>query len=231
MRYLIIGLGIYGSNLAIDLTNMGHEVIGADVKPSLVEAIKDYISTAYIIDSTDEISLSVLPLKNVDLVIVAIGENFGASIKTVALLKKLGVKHIYARAIDKLHESILEGFDIDRILTPEQRAAADLVNEMGLGSEIESLKIDDDWYVLKFTAPDFFVGQKYASVDFRHTYGMELIAVTRRIESRNVLGIMRYHLKRIDISSEPDIKVEKGDTFTCIGTAKSYKALFTHVDL
>ncbi|MBD5324623.1 MAG: TrkA family potassium uptake protein [Bacteroides sp.] len=231
MRYLIIGLGIYGSNLAIDLTNMGHEVIGADVKPSLVESIKDYISTAYIIDSTDEISLSVLPLKNVDLVIVAIGENFGASIKTVALLKKLGVKHIYARAIDKLHESILEGFDIDRILTPEQRAASDLVNEMGLGSEIESLKLDDEWYVLKFTAPDFFVGEKYSAIDFRHTYDMELIAVTRRIESRNVLGIMRYHLQRIDISGEQDIKVEKGDTFTCLGTAKSYKALFTHVDL
>ena len=69
---------------------MGHEVIGADVNASLVEAIKDYISTAYIIDSTDEISLSVLPLKNVDLVIVAIGENFGASIRTVALLKNSG---------------------------------------------------------------------------------------------------------------------------------------------
>lgn len=141
MRYLIIGLGIYGANLAIDLTNMGHEVIGADKNPSLVESIKDFISTAYIIDSTDEMSLSVLPLKNVDLVIVAIGENFGASIRTVALLKKLEVKHIFARAIDKLHEAILEGFHIDRILTPEQRAASDLVNEMGLGAEIESMRM------------------------------------------------------------------------------------------
>lgn len=87
MRYLIIGLGIYGSNLAVDLANMGHEVIGADINPALVEGIKDNISTAYIIDSTDETSLSVLPLKNVDLVIVAIGENFGASIRTVAVLK------------------------------------------------------------------------------------------------------------------------------------------------
>ena len=89
MRYLIIGLGIYGSNLAVDLTRMGHEVIGADKNPSLVEGIKDYISTAYIIDSTDESALSVLPLKNVDIVIVAIGESFGASIRTVAILKKL----------------------------------------------------------------------------------------------------------------------------------------------
>ena len=89
MRYLIIGLGIYGTNLAIDLTNMGHEVIGADVNHSLVDAIKDYISTAYILDATDESALTALPLNNVDLVIVAIGENFGASIRIVALLKKL----------------------------------------------------------------------------------------------------------------------------------------------
>ena len=118
MRYLIIGLGIYGSNLATDLTDMGHEVIGADHNPTLVEQVKDKISTAYIIDSTDEAALSVLPLKTVDLVIVAIGENFGASVKTVALLRKLGVKRIYARAVDDIHETILQGFKVDRILTP-----------------------------------------------------------------------------------------------------------------
>ena len=54
MRYLIIGLGIYGSNLARDLTDMGHEVIGADNKKSNVDAIKDYISTVYLLDATDE---------------------------------------------------------------------------------------------------------------------------------------------------------------------------------
>ncbi|MDE5687639.1 MAG: TrkA family potassium uptake protein [Paramuribaculum sp.] len=230
MRYLIIGLGIYGSNLAIDLTNMGHEVIGADVNPSLVESIKDYISTAYIIDSTDELSLSVLPLKNVDLVIVAIGENFGASIKTVAILKKLGVEHIFARAIDKLHESILEGFAIDRILTPEQRAAKDLVHEMGLGSAIESLKIDDDNYILKFAVPDYFIGMKYGSIDFEHTYGMTLVALTRPVSSRNMLGIERRHLQLVDSNDIADTEAAKGDILTCLGTVKSYHDLFRHIE-
>ena len=104
MRYLIIGLGICGTNLAKDLTDMGNEVIGADINATIVAAIKDYISTAYIIDSTDESAIGALPLKSVDLVIVAIGEQFGASIKTVALLRKLGVRKIYARAIDDLQD-------------------------------------------------------------------------------------------------------------------------------
>lgn len=231
MKYLIIGLGIYGSNLAIDLTNMGHEVIGCDRDSTLVEQIKDFISTAYVIDSTDEISLSVLPLKNVDLVIVAIGENFGASIRTVAILKKLGVKHIFARAIDNLHESILEGFDIERILTPEQRAATDLVHEMGLGTEIESMAIDDDWYVLKFTVPDYLVGLKYSAIDFKRTYAMELMAVTRKTPCRNAIGVERLHSRRIRPEDDPDMRVETGDVIVCLGTAKSYKELFAHVDL
>ncbi|MDE5837480.1 MAG: TrkA family potassium uptake protein [Paramuribaculum sp.] len=229
MRYLIIGLGIYGSNLAIDLTKMGHEVIAADVNPSLVESIKDLISTAYIIDSTDEISLGVLPLNNVDIVIVAIGENFGASIKTVALLKQEGVKHIYARAIDKLHESILEGFNIDRILTPEQRAAEDLVHEMTLGSEVDCIKIDDSNYVLKFRVPDFMVGLKYSSLNLQQTYSLRLIAVTRPKESMNILGISRQHNEMLTVEELEDAKVESLDILTCVGTAKSFRELSNHI--
>jgi hypothetical protein len=228
MRYLIIGLGIYGSNLAIDLTNMGHEVIGADKNPSLVESIKDYISTAYIIDSTDEVSLSVLPLKNVDLVIVAIGENFGASIRTVAILKKIGVKHIYARAIDKLHESILEGFSIDRIITPEQRAASDLVNEMSLGNDTESLRLDDNHYIIKFRVPEFYVGMRYSSMDLYKDFSLQLITAMRKEESRNLLGIEHKRFAVLPDLDSPDLRIESGDMITCMGTPDDFRALFRH---
>lgn len=63
MRYLIIGLGIYGANLARDLAAQGHEVIGADASRATVDAIKDYIATAYVVDTTEEVALGVLPLK------------------------------------------------------------------------------------------------------------------------------------------------------------------------
>lgn len=228
MRYLIIGLGIYGSNLAIDLTNMGHEVIGADKNPSLVESIKDFISTAYIIDSTDEVSLSVLPLNNVDLVIVAIGENFGASIRTVAILKKVGVKHIYARAIDKLHESILEGFNIDRIITPEQRAASDLVNEMSLGNDTESLRLDDNHYIIKFRVPEFYVGMRYSSMDLYKDFSLQLITAMRKEETRNLLGIEHKRFAVLTDLDSPDLRIESGDMITCMGTPDDFRALFRH---
>lgn len=228
MRYLIIGLGIYGSNLARDLSDMGHEIIGADNRKANVDAIKDYISTVYLIDATEESSLSLLPLNNVDLVIVAIGENFGASIKVVAMLKKMKVKHIYARAIDTLHESILKGFDIDRIITPEQQAARDLTNELALGTRVYSMTVDDSHYVMKFKVPHHFIGLRYSDIDMEKNYKMRLIAVTRDRQETNILGIKQDTPELLD-HTRTDAMIEEGDTLTCFGSRDSFKILAKEV--
>ena len=99
MKYIIIGLGNYGHVLAEELSALGHEIIGADISESRVDSIKDKVATAFVIDATDEQSLSVLPLNSVDIVIVAIGENFGASIRVVALLKQKKVPRIFAKVV------------------------------------------------------------------------------------------------------------------------------------
>ncbi|MDE6525914.1 MAG: TrkA family potassium uptake protein, partial [Muribaculaceae bacterium] len=209
MRFIIIGLGIYGENLARNLTDMGHQVIGADRSQSHVDALKDYISTVYLIDSTEQAQLEVLPLRNVDLVIVAIGENFGASIKTVALLKQAGVKHIYARAIDKLHEAILESFEIDRIITPEQRAAADLTRELELGSAVQTLPVDNEYAVVNFVTPEYFPGLSYRELrkKLAEDFGLTLVAACRMTERTNVLGISRAELSLIDMGAEAAVQV------------------------
>lgn len=229
MRYLIIGLGIYGSNLATDLTAMGHEVIGADINATLVEPLKDRISTAYIIDATEESALSVLPLKTVDLVIVAIGENFGASIKTVALLRKLGVKRIYARAVDEIHETILEGFKVDRILTPEQRAARELTRELELDSHVDSMRIDHDVFVIRFKAPDLYVGTTIEDLGFEKDFNIRLLAVSRPMPKKNFLGISTDTLQMMENPS-PDTKIQEGDVLTVMGPNKGLQAMMRHIN-
>lgn len=228
MRYLIIGLGIYGSNLACDLTDMGHEVIGADRSAVLVDSIKDSISTAYVIDSTDETALAALPFSVVDLVIVAIGENFGANIKTVALLKKLGVKHIYARAADPIHRSILEGLQVDRIITPEQRAARDLALEMALGHGAEVMKVDSESYVICLQLQKKFWGLNYAALNLKKDFGLTLIAASRPQHSRNIIGISADTMEPLNIA-DPDLKVEQGDVAVVYGSQRSYTKLIKHV--
>lgn len=227
MKFLIIGLGIYGENLARDLTDMGHEVIGADIRRSAVENVKNYISTVYVLDSSEESQLEVLPLRNVDLVIVAIGENFGASIKTVALLKKAGVKHIYSRAIDPLQQAILEGFDIDRIITPEQRAANDLAHEMELGVKVRTLSVDPEHAVINFAANEYLLGLLYSDLKERlkENYDITLVAASRPTKRTNIMGISRDALTQLDLEGNPSLQVEKGDTVTVFGSKSRLREL------
>lgn len=223
MRYLIIGLGIYGSNLARDLINMGHEVIGADFDEHVVEALKDDLTTVYHVDTTEAPALMALPFKNVDLVIVCIGENFGASVKTVALLKQSGVEHIYARAIDPLHHAILDCFDLDRILIPEQRAAADLAREMMLGRDVTTMRVTDETFVAKFVVPAFFIGKSYKDIR-NDTEGVTLIAATRPAEQSGLLHVMTRAPQLLDLSLET-LTVESGDIITVLATARSLKSM------
>ena len=101
--FMIIGLGIFGSELAIDLLKKGHQVIGVDSAEDRVNLLKDILEKSFIIDSTDLKGMSTLPLKETDWVIVAIGENEGASLMTVGILKSLGLNKIICRSLSVTH--------------------------------------------------------------------------------------------------------------------------------
>ena len=189
MKYIIIGLGNYGHMLAEELSVLGHEVIGADVSASRVDSIKEKIATAFVLDATDEQALAALPLSGVDVVIVAIGENFGASIRVVALLKQQKVAHIYARAIDNVHRSVLEAFGLERILTPEEDAARGLVHLLEFGSNMETFRVDTDYYVVKFAVPEKMIGYYANELNLDKEFSLKLLALKRAKTLKNCLGI------------------------------------------
>ena len=189
MKYIIIGLGNYGHVLAEELSVLGHEVIGADISESRVDSIKDKVATAFVIDATDELSLAVLPLNSVDIVIVAIGENFGASIRVVALLKQKKVQHIYARAIDAVHCSVLEAFNLEKILTPEEDAARSLVQLLDFGTNMEAFRVDSEYYVVKFSVPEKFIGYFVNELNLDEEFHLKLIGLKRANRIENCLGI------------------------------------------
>ncbi len=123
MRFLVIGLGNFGRTLAERLTDNGHEVIGVDSNEHRVEEVKERLSVTYILDAVEYITLSTLSLDEVDCAIVCIGQSMDNSLRAVSALKRLKVKHIYARAIDEVHHSILLAMNIDKIFIPERYAA------------------------------------------------------------------------------------------------------------
>lgn len=225
MKYIIIGLGNYGHVLAEELSALGHEVIGADISESRVDSIKDKIATAFIIDATDEQALSVLPLNSVDIVIVAIGENFGASIRVVALLKQKKVPHIYARAIDTVHRSVLEAFSLEKILTPEEDAARSLVQVLDFGTNMEAFRIDPEYYVVKFTVPEKFVGYFVNELNLDEEFHLKLIGLKRADKVTNCLGVT---LTELHVKNElpADEKVHEGDELVCYGKYRDFQAFW-----
>ena len=216
MKYIIIGLGNYGHVLAEELSALGHEIIGADISESRVDSIKDKVATAFVIDATDEQSLSVLPLNS---------ENFGASIRVVALLKQKKVSRIFARAIDAVHKAVLEAFELERILTPEEDAARSLVQLLDFGTNMEGFRIDQDYYVVKFTVPEKFVGYFVNELNLDEEFHLKMIGLKRANKITNCLGIslMELHVKN---ELPADEKVEEGDELVCYGRYRDFQAFW-----
>lgn len=221
MKYIIIGLGNYGSVLAEELSVLGHEVIGVDMNEHHVDVLKDKIATSFIIDATDEQSLGVLPLRNVDVVIVAIGENLGASVRVVALLKSRGVKHIYARAVDDVHKSVLEAFNLDSILTPEKEAARNLAHFLDLHVHVVSFRVDEDHYVMKFRLPSCFIGYKVSDLSLEAEFNIKIIALVKGGKVFNGLGISIVE-HRVDNHFKEDYELAEEDQLVCYGLYKSF---------
>ncbi|WP_018108813.1 potassium channel family protein [Bacteroides propionicifaciens] len=222
MKYIIIGLGNFGYVLAEELASMGHEIIGVDMNEQKVDSIKDKIATAFVLDATDDYALTALPLYNIDAVIVAIGENFGASIRVVALLKQKKVKHIFARAIDDIHKSVLEAFDIDKILSPEEDAARRLVELWEFNTSTEAFRLGDSHYVMKFLVPKHFEGYFVSELKLSESFNLNLIAIQRERAIKNKLGINVTEHYIIDNLGEEE-KLFAGDELVCFGTYKEFK--------
>ena len=165
MKFIIIGLGNYGSALAERLTSMGHEVIGVDSNTHRIEELKSKITSTINMDINEGQMLKVLPLKDDDAVVVAIGENVGASILVSAELKQLKVNKLISRAISTLHTTVLEAIGVDEVITPEKDSAEDFALQLDVKGYKDSYAISNQHRILSMTVPSIIVGQAVGELD------------------------------------------------------------------
>ena len=168
MKILIVGLGNFGASLAQKLTTQGHEVIGIDNSMAKVDAYKEKISHTICMDATDEYTVSGLPLKETDLIIVAIGEDQGANVMTTALFKNLEVKRLISRAINPLHEKVLKAIGVDEIVHPEEETAERWSKKLCLTNVVDSFELNDEYSILEVKAKSksIFVIKRSSFVGF-----------------------------------------------------------------
>lgn len=159
MKFIIIGLGNFGSSLAEKLTRMGHEVIGVDNKIEKIESIKDKVTHAICMDCRNQECIKNLPLKNTDVVIVSIGEDEGANLLTTALLKKMNVPRLISRSVSPIHETILEAMEVTEIVRPEEETAERWAKKLTTTGMIDSFELTENYSIVEVKVPRKFAGK------------------------------------------------------------------------
>ncbi|MBI5914308.1 MAG: TrkA family potassium uptake protein [Bacteroidetes bacterium] len=210
MKFIIIGLGNFGASLAIKLTEMGHEVIGVDKRQEKIEAVKDRLTFTICLDSTNPAAIKNLPVEESDVVIVAIGEDEGASILTTALIKQNNPKRLIGRAITVLHHSVLEAMGVDEIVHPEEEAAYRLAKRLELHQIIDSFEISEKYSIYEITVPSDLAGKTIGESEFRQRYNMNIITIIRKKKRKNILGVTREVKDAIGVVM-PDTMLQEGD--------------------
>ena len=222
MKIVVIGLGNFGSTLAIKLTQMGHEVIGVDKDMGKVQLIKDDITHSMCLDSTDVHSIGALPLRDADIVVVSIGEDVGASIMTTALMKQLKVKRIISRAISKLHLTVLEAMGIEEIMHPEHETAIRLAKKLNLPGYVDSFEISSDHNVIEIIAPSSFVGKTLLELSLTRNYNLLVLTTIKIKSSLNLLG-QKSNKKVVNEVATSDTKIYEGDVLLIYGAVNDIK--------
>lgn len=189
MKFLIIGLGNFGTSLAEKLTQMGHEVIGVDKQIEKVEAIKDKIAYAICLDCKHQTAVKSLPLKNTDVVIVSIGEDEGANLLTTALMKKMNVPRLISRSVSPIHETILETMGIAEIVRPEEETAERWAKKLTTTGIIDSLELTDKYSIMEIKVPKHFSGKTIQEIGFNKNYNILVLTIMKNVKEKTILGV------------------------------------------
>lgn len=219
MKFIVFGLGNFGSSLASKLVKLGHEVIGVDHQHEITEKWKNQLTHVITLDASSPDAMRSLPLKDVEAVIIGIGETPGVGIMVAALLKQMGVKRIISRVITPLQRTVLETMNINEFTDPESDSAERLAYQLDLKGVVNSHKVTDNFGLIEVEVPSVFIGSKVGEIDFQEDHEVTLITVIRTTEEKNIFGI--HHPVRESLGIvDGDVVLSKGDTLLLFGEVK-----------
>ncbi len=212
-RFLVIGLGLFGSEVARTLSDAGVEVIVLDRDKETVQRAKEHTSQAMVADATNRDVLNGLDLKPDDVVIVAMGETLEASILATLFLKEIGLKNIIVKANDEYHAKILSTLGATEVVFPEREAALRLARRISSRNIIDFIPIVEGYSIEEIAPSRKVIGRKIRELDLRKKYGVQVIAIKDVIEDR------------VELVIDPDRVVKDSDVMIVLGMNSDLKRL------
>ncbi|NVK84227.1 MAG: TrkA family potassium uptake protein [Cytophagia bacterium] len=223
MKYIILGLGNFGASLSEKLTAQGNEVIGIDNRMERVEAYKERVSHTICMDATDEYTVQGLPLKDTDVVIIAIGEDQGANVMATALFKNLKVKRLISRAINPLHEKVLLALGVDEIVHPEQETAERWAKKLCITNVVDSFELSEDFSIVEATVPKEYIGQTIGDLELRVKYHLLVLTIISKQEEKSLVG-NKVEKSRVQGVVSPSYELKKDEIMVLFGSNNDLNA-------
>ncbi|PIU00712.1 MAG: hypothetical protein COT74_03335 [Bdellovibrionales bacterium CG10_big_fil_rev_8_21_14_0_10_45_34] len=203
-KFLVVGIGVLGRAMALELSKNGVEVIAIDSKLSCVDPIRDRVSIAAECDATDVNALKQLGAATVDVAIVCIGEEFEAAVLATAHLLDLNVPHVAARANSDVAESILKRLGAHEVFFVEGTIGKMVADRLVHPNVLTDLQIGDDYRMIQWHATGGLVGKSLTSIELPKRYGIQVMAI-RCPETKNTS------------MPDPAVPIKSGDRLFLLG--------------
>ncbi|HEU4424358.1 MAG TPA: TrkA family potassium uptake protein [Pilimelia sp.] len=173
-----MGLGRFGGQVAESLVKLGHEVLGIDESPRVVQEWADRLTHVVQADTTDEEALRQLGVAEFGRAVVGIGTDIEASVLTVLALTEIGMKEIWAKAISAKHGKILGSVGANHVIYPEA-AMGDRVAHLITSKMLDFIEFDDGFAIAKVRTPPQANGRTLSDVALRTKYGVTVVGVKK----------------------------------------------------
>ena len=176
-RYVVVGLGNFGSAVCESLYRRGNEVIAVDLSENAVDHIAPHVTRSALADGTDAAVLRRVGGEKADAGIVATGDDISASILATMALKDIGVEAVYAKVISAAHDRVMRKLGVEETVFPERDSAINLVARISGKALLNYVKLSEDFGVQEMAVPDAWDKKSLRQLDLRRRYGVLVIAV------------------------------------------------------
>lgn len=180
--FVVIGLGRFGTAVAVELCKLGHEVLAIDTNETIIQAIADKVTHAAAGDAADPAVLKALGVRNYDCAIVAAAQDVGESALITLSLKELGVPKVVCKAKDATHKRVLERIGADRVIIPEQESGVKLAQGLARSNVLNFIELSEDYGIVEVDPPESWCGKTLLELNVRARYDVTVIAVHRKGE-------------------------------------------------
>ena len=213
----VIGLGQFGYQLATGLTQQGFDVLAIDSDEEVVNEIKDLVSQAVVLDSTDEKAMQAVNIDAVDKAIVAIGNNVESSLLSTALLQRFHVNDLHVRIISPLQERILRSMGIKELISIEKEMGVQLAKSLSSKGIGRYVAISQRHSLIETAVPEKFVKKSLKDLSPRTQYGINIVGIKINEPTVQDDGEITYNLMMTDIP-DPNYLLKKDDILVISGT-------------